>query len=53
SNTFKEFIKPLYTGSVETEETLEKLNKKLYDSGLEDIKVELQRQLDEWKKENK
>ena len=52
-NTFKEFIKPLYTGSVETEETLEKLNKKLYDSGLEDIKVELQRQLDEWKKENK
>ncbi len=53
SNTFKEFIKPLYTGSVDTEETLEKLNKKLYDSGLEDIKVELQRQLDEWKKENK
>ncbi len=50
SNTFKEFIKPLYTGSVDTEETLEKLNKKLYDSGLEDIKVELQRQLDEWKK---
>ncbi|KXA03947.1 ABC transporter substrate-binding protein [Clostridium perfringens] len=53
SNAFEEFIKPLYTGSVDTEETLEKLNKKLYDSGLEDIKVELQRQLDEWKKENK
>ncbi|HHD2751281.1 TPA: ABC transporter substrate-binding protein [Clostridium perfringens] len=53
NNVLSEFVRPLYSGSVDTEEALEKVNKKLYDAGLEDVKVEMQKQLDEWKKENK
>ncbi|MGG5461596.1 ABC transporter substrate-binding protein [Clostridium sp. B9] len=53
NNALQEFEKSLYTGSVDPVEGLEKLNKKLYDSGLEDIKVEMQKQLDEWKANNK
>ncbi|MDZ5253357.1 ABC transporter substrate-binding protein [Clostridium sp. LIBA-8841] len=53
NNVLQEFEKSLYTGSIDPVKGLEDLNKKLSSAGLEDIKVEMQKQLDEWKASNK
>lgn len=44
-----EFGKALYTGSVDPEEYLPQLDKKLRAAGLTDVMEEMQRQVDEWK----
>ncbi|WP_349405561.1 DUF3502 domain-containing protein, partial [Clostridium perfringens] len=53
NNVLQEFERSLYTGSVDPVKGLEDLNKKLAASGLNDIKDEMQKQLDEWKASNK
>ncbi len=44
-----EFGKALYTGSVDPDRYLPKLNKKLEDAGIQDVMDEMQRQVDAWK----
>lgn len=44
-----EFVPTLQTGSADVDETLAKLNEKLEQAGLETLREEMQRQLDEWK----
>lgn len=50
NNVLNEFERSLYSGSVDPVDALEKLNKKLNESGLEEVKVEMQNQINEWKK---
>lgn len=52
-NVLDEFGAPLNTGTVETADYLQKLNEKLKASGIDKVKEEMQRQLDEWVAENK
>lgn len=47
-----EYYIPLSTGSIDPEKHLSILNKKLKDAGIEKIAVELQKQIDEWRKVN-
>ncbi|MDH5085660.1 ABC transporter substrate-binding protein [Clostridium perfringens] len=53
NNVLQEFERTLYSGSVDPVKGLDDLNKKLAASGLDDIKAEMQKQLDEWKASNK
>lgn len=48
-NVLDEFGKSLYTGSVDPDEYLPQLNKKLEATGIQDVIDEMQRQIDEWK----
>lgn len=48
-NVLDEFGKSLYTGSVDPDEYLPKLQKKLEATGIQDVIEEMQRQIDEWK----
>lgn len=47
-NVLDEFGKSLYTGSVDPEEYLPQLQKKLEATGVQDVIDEMQRQIDEW-----
>lgn len=49
-NVLDEFGKSLYTGSVDPEEYLPQLQKKLEATGIKDVIAEMQKQIDEWKK---
>ena len=48
----QEFERALYTGSIDPEVGLNDLNKKLNDSGINEVKDEIQKQLNEWKAKN-
>ena len=49
NNVLEEFKATIYSGSVDVDEYLEKLNTKLKQQGLDKIIEEMQRQIDEWK----
>lgn len=49
-NVLSEYGASLYTGSVDPNEYLPKLEKKLQATGIDDVKAEMQKQIDEWKK---
>lgn len=49
NTVLEEFKRSLYTGLVDTEEYVEKLNNKLKSAGIDKVKEELERQLNEWK----
>ena len=53
NNAYREFRSMLITGSVDIDEYIGKLNEKLNAQGLEKVKAEMQKQLDEWAKSNK
>lgn len=53
NNVLSEFKATLYSGSVDVNEYLGKLNDKLYQQGLEKVINEMQKQMDEWKASNK
>ncbi|MBQ8992968.1 MAG: ABC transporter substrate-binding protein, partial [Turicibacter sp.] len=53
NNVLSEFKATLYSGSVDVDEYLGKLNDKLYQQGLEKVMNEMQKQMDEWKASNK
>lgn len=53
ANIMKEYEAIIVTGSVNTEETLAEMNKKLKDVGLDKVQAEMQKQLDEWSKNNR
>ena len=48
-NVLDEFGKSLYTGSVDPEEYLPKLQEKLEATGIDKVIEEMQKQIDEWK----
>lgn len=48
-NVLDEFGKSLYTGSVDPDEYLPKLQEKLEATGVQDVIDEMQKQIDEWK----
>lgn len=48
-NVLDEFGKSLYTGSVDPDQYLPELNKKLEAAGMQDVIDEMQRQINEWK----
>lgn len=50
-NVLDEFGKSLYTGSVDPEEYLPRLEKKLEATGIDKVIDEMQKQIDEWKAE--
>lgn len=50
-NVLEEFGSPLYTGSVDPDEYLPQLLKKLEATGVQDVMDEMQKQIDEWKAE--
>lgn len=52
NNVLQEFERALYTGSIDPEVGLNDLNKKLNDSGINEVKEEIQKQLNEWKAKN-
>ena len=52
NNVLQEFERALYTGSIDPEVGLNDLNKKLNDSGINEVKDEIQKQLNEWKAKN-
>src|SRR6185437_16141731 len=52
SNVAEEFYPALATGTVNPEEYLPKANQKFKEAGLEKVMEEIQKQYDEWKKEN-
>lgn len=49
NNVLEEFKATLYSGSVDVDEYLGKLNEKLKQQGLDKIIAEMQKQIDEWK----
>lgn len=49
NNVLEEFKNTLYSGSVDVEEYVGKLNKKLEEQGIEKVITEMQKQMDEWK----
>ena len=53
TNISKEFYPALATGSVNPEEYLPKYNQKLKEAGVDKVLAEIQKQYDEWKKEQK
>ncbi|MBU3136905.1 ABC transporter substrate-binding protein [Clostridium gasigenes] len=50
NNVLEEFKATLYSGSVDIDEYLGKLNNKLKEQGLDKVIAEMQTQIDEWKK---
>ncbi|BFK82526.1 MULTISPECIES: ABC transporter substrate-binding protein [Clostridium] len=52
NNVLEEFKATLYSGSVDVDEYLGKLNTKLKEQGIDKVITEMQTQMDEWKKEN-
>ena len=48
-NVMDEFGKSLFTGSVDPEEYLPKLQEKLEATGIDKVIAEMQKQIDEWK----
>lgn len=52
NNVLEEFKSTLYSGSVEVDDYLGKLNAKLKEQGIDKVIAEMQSQLDEWKKNN-
>lgn len=52
NNVLEEFKATLYSGSVDIEEYLGKLNTKLKEQGIDKVITEMQSQIDEWKKSN-
>lgn len=48
NSVLEEFKRSLYTGLVDTEEYVEKLNNKLKSAGIDKVEEELERQLNEW-----
>lgn len=50
NNVLEEFKSTLYSGSVDSDEYLGKLNNKLKEQGIDKIIKEMQKQVDEWKK---
>ena len=53
NNVLQEFERSLYSGSVDPVEGLNQLNEKLAASGINEIKTEMQNQLNEWVANNK
>ncbi|WP_297522676.1 ABC transporter substrate-binding protein [uncultured Clostridium sp.] len=53
NNVLEEFKTTVYSGSVDNKEYLAKFNSKLKEQGLDDIMVEMQKQIDEWGTNNK
>lgn len=53
NNVLEEFEATLYSGSVDVDDYLEKLNSKLKEQGIDKVVEEMQRQIDEWKVMNK
>ncbi|MFT4414795.1 ABC transporter substrate-binding protein [Fredinandcohnia humi] len=53
ANVSQEFAPALLTGSVDPEEYLPKANQKFKEAGLDKVLEEIQKQYDEWKKNNK
>lgn len=49
NNVIEEFKSTLYSGSVDVDEYLGKLNSKLKEQGIEKVIAEMQKQIDEWK----
>lgn len=52
ANVANEYAPPLLTGSVDPEKYLPKANKKFKEAGLDKVLAEIQKQYDEWKKDN-
>lgn len=52
-NVLDEFGKSLYTGSVDLDEYLPKLQEKLKATGVDEVIEEMQKQIDEWQKSEK
>lgn len=52
NNVLEEFKATLYSGSVDVDEYLNKLNSKLKEQGIDKVIQEMQTQIDEWKKNN-
>lgn len=50
NNVLEEFKQTLYSGSVDVDEYLGKLNAKLKEQGIDRVIAEMQTQIDEWKK---
>lgn len=50
NNVLEEFKSTLYSGSVDIDEYLGKLNAKLKEQGIDKVITEMQKQVDEWKK---
>lgn len=50
NNVIEEFRQALYSGSVDPDEYLAKMNAKLKEQGIDKIKVEMQKQVNEWAK---
>lgn len=53
NNVLEEFKSTIYSGSVEVEEYLGKLNTKLKEQGIDKVIAEMQSQMDAWVKDNK
>ena len=53
NNVQEEFKALINTGSVETQENLNNMKKKMNAAGLDEIITEMQTQYDSWKKEQK
>lgn len=49
NNVLEEFKQTLYSGSVDSDEYLGKLNSKLKEQGIDKVVAEMQKQVDEWK----
>ena len=52
NNVLEEFKQTLYSGSVDVEEYLGKLNAKLKEQGIDRVITEMQSQINEWKANN-
>ena len=52
NNVLEEFKQTIYSGSVDVDEYLQKLNTKLKEQGIEKVITEMQKQIDEWKANN-
>ena len=53
ANVVQEFKAPLFTGSVDIDKYLGELNKKLKASGIDDVMANIQKQYDQWMKDQK
>ena len=53
NNVLEEFKSTIYSGSMDIDEYLPKLNAKLKEQGVDKIIAEMQKQIDEWAKTNK
>lgn len=53
NNVLEEYKAAIYSGSVDPDEYLDKLNRKLKEQGIDDVIKEMQTQINEWVKTNK